>query len=177
MVEGKVSICFEGEVKAVDWAQPGRDRGVRERGGMTEEDQEKGPRKHMAEMVEFYRNENLGEVKPMSGTFRVGWNEKSWEKPQVLRDPGGQQTLEYANNTMVIHLPLTWQQQITHIQNPQGLWFCVRRHSCYPGAHTIYRLWGGHAWKMSTCSMIALGLIKARTLRIMWPWVWREVIT
>lgn len=51
--------------------------GVRERGGMTEEDQEKGPRKHMAEMAEFYRNENLGEVKPMSRTFRVGWSEKS----------------------------------------------------------------------------------------------------
>lgn len=38
---------------------------VRERRGVTEEDQEKGPRKHLAEMVEFYSNEKLGEVKPM----------------------------------------------------------------------------------------------------------------
>lgn len=33
---------------------------------MTEDNQEKGPRKHMAEMAELYRNEKLEAVKLMS---------------------------------------------------------------------------------------------------------------
>lgn len=40
MVEGKVSICFEGEGKVVDWAQPGRDGGGEEKG----RDGRRGPR-------------------------------------------------------------------------------------------------------------------------------------